>query len=41
MNWHYMCILMELFNCVVIGYSAGCNKDANLVSKAFASVKQT
>ena len=39
MSWHYICILIDLFNREIIGYSAGRNKDTNLVSKAFASVK--
>ena len=39
MSWHYICILIDLFNREMIGYSSGRNKDASLVSKAFASVK--
>lgn len=39
MSWHYICILIDLFNREIIGYSAGRNKDANLVYQAFASVK--
>ena len=39
MSWHYICILIDLFNREIIGYSSGRNKDASLVSKAFASVK--
>lgn len=38
MNWHYICILVDLFNREIIGYSAGKNKDAPLVSKAFSRV---
>lgn len=38
-NWHYICVLVDLFNREIIGYSAGRNKDAPLVSKAFAMVK--
>lgn len=37
-NWNYICVLVDLFNREIIGYSAGRNKDAALVSKAFASV---
>jgi len=37
-NWHYICILIDLFNREIIGYSAGRNKDAALVKAAFASV---
>lgn len=39
MNWNYICVLIDLFNREIIGYSTGRNKDASLVSKAFASVK--
>lgn len=38
-RWHYICILVDLYNREIIGYSAGPNKDANLVGQAFASVK--
>lgn len=38
-RWNYVCILVDLFNREIIGYSAGIYKDANLVYKAFASVK--
>lgn len=38
MSWHYICVLVDLFNREIIGYSAGKNKDANLVSKAFSRV---
>ncbi|TCO68098.1 IS3 family transposase [Marinisporobacter balticus] len=37
-NWHYICILIDLFNREIIGYSAGRNKDASLVAKAFSKV---
>lgn len=39
MNWHYICVLIDLFNREIIGYSAGKNKDAHLVTKAFTSVR--
>lgn len=39
-NWHYICELIDLFNREIIGCSAGRNKDALLVSKAFAMVKK-
>lgn len=39
MSWNYICVLVDLFNREIIGYSAGRNKDAALVSRAFASVK--
>ncbi len=38
-SWNYICILVDLFNREIIGYSAGRNKDATLVAKAFATVK--
>jgi putative transposase len=39
MRWNYICVLIDLFNREIIGYSAGKNKDATLVSRAFASIK--
>lgn len=30
MSWNYICLLIDLFNREIIGYSAGRNKDANL-----------
>jgi len=36
-KWHYICLLIDLFNREVIGYSAGSNKTANLVQQAFYS----
>ena len=38
-NWHYICILVDLFNREIIGYSAGPNKTALLVKQAFQTVK--
>lgn len=38
LSWHYICVLVDLFNREIIGYSAGRNKDAVLVMKAFRSV---
>jgi len=38
-GWNYVCVLIDLFNREIIGYSAGRNKDADLVAKAFARVK--
>lgn len=38
-QWNCICVLVDLFNREIIGYSAGKNKDAMLVSKAFASIK--
>lgn len=39
-SWHYICILLDLYNREIIGYSAGVNKDAKLVKKAFAKVER-
>ncbi len=38
-KWNYICVLIDLFNREIIGYSSGKNKDAKLVYKAFASIK--
>lgn len=38
-KWHYVCTLMDLHNRKIIGYSTGAHKTAELVIKAFASVK--
>lgn len=38
-KWNYVCILVDLFNREIIGYSAGIHKDAQLVYDAFATVK--
>ena len=38
-KWHYVCILLDLHNREIIGYSCGARKDAALVHTAFASVK--
>lgn len=38
-RWHYICILIDLFNREIIGHSAGSHKDAALVSRAFATVE--
>jgi transposase InsO family protein len=38
-KWNYVCILVDLFNREIIGYSAGIYKDAQLVYAAFATVK--
>jgi len=37
-NWHYICLLIDLYNREIIGYSAGPHKTAALVQQAFASV---
>lgn len=38
-RWNYVCLLVDLFNREIIGFSAGSNKDAPLVYKAFSRVK--
>lgn len=38
-KWHYICLLIDLFNREIIGYSAGGNKTSDLVIKAFSTVK--
>jgi len=37
-KWNYICIIVDLFNREIIGYSAGQHKDAQLVYDAFATV---
>ena len=34
-TWHYICLLLDLSNREIIGYSAGAHKDALLVKQAF------
>ncbi len=38
-RWHYICVLVDLFNREIIGSSVGSNKDAALVARAFASIQ--
>jgi transposase InsO family protein len=38
-RWNYVCILLDLHNREIIGYSSGTQKDALLVQAAFAKVK--
>ena len=38
-KWNYVCVLVDLFNREIIGYSAGIHKDAQLVYDAFAAVQ--
>ena len=38
-QWNYICVLVDLFNREIIGYSAGKHKTAELVKEAFQSVK--
>lgn len=36
-----MCVLVDLFNCEIIGYRAGPHKDDALISRAFAQSRAT
>ncbi len=38
-TWHYICILVDLYNREIIGYSSSPHKNAELVQRAFATVK--
>ena len=38
-KWHYICVLLDLYNREIIGYAAGAHKNAQLVHKAFTTVK--
>ncbi|GAE94699.1 mobile element protein [Gracilibacillus boraciitolerans JCM 21714] len=38
LKWHYICVLIDLYNREIIGHSAGPHKNAALVQRAFASV---
>ena len=38
-GWNYICILVDLYNREIIGYSAGEHKTAELVKKAFQRVE--
>ena len=40
-SWHYICVLIDLFNREIIGFSAGRNKNAILVKQAFQSVRSS
>ena len=37
-KWHYICVLVDLYNREIIGHSAGPHKNAKLVQRAFATV---
>jgi len=37
-KWQYVCILLDLYNREIIGYSSGTRKDAQLVQAAFTKV---
>lgn len=38
-KWCYVCLIIDLFNREIIGYSAGKHKDASTVEKAIKSIK--
>jgi len=38
-KWNYICVLLDLFNREIIGFSTGEQKDTQLVARAFASVE--
>lgn len=38
MNWNYICVLVDLFNREIIGYSAGPHKTETLVKQAFMTI---
>ena len=38
-HWNYICILIDLFNREIVGYSAGEHKTAQLVKQAFRKVE--
>lgn len=37
-SWNYVCLILDLFNREIIGYSAGKHKTAELVYQAFATI---
>ena len=38
MHWNYICVIVDLFNREIIGYSAGAHKNAALVKQAFMRI---
>lgn len=36
-KWHYICVLVDLYNREIIGYSSGPQKNAELVQRAFST----
>ena len=38
-SWNYVCLIIDLFNREIIGFSAGKHKDASTVEKAINSIK--
>lgn len=39
-KWNYICLILDLYNREIIGYSAGKNKNADLVFKAFSAINR-
>lgn len=38
-TWNYVCLILNLYNRAIVGYSVGKNKNANLVYQAFVNSK--
>lgn len=39
-SWNYICMILDLHNREIVGYSCGTNKNALLVMKAFSRIKK-
>ncbi|PAE80407.1 hypothetical protein CHH77_16815 [Shouchella clausii] len=39
-NWHYICIIIDLYNREIIGYSSGPNKNKELAGQAIAKIRR-
>lgn len=39
-NWHYICLIVDLFNREIIGHSSGSHKNAVLVKQAFSTIQR-
>lgn len=39
-SWNYICMILDLHNREIVGYSCGSKKDALLVMKAFSRIKK-
>lgn len=40
-KWNYICIIIDLYNREIVGFSVGKQKNADLVKRAFASIKSS
>ena len=38
-KWNYICLMLDLYNREIVGYTAGKHKDADLVRKAITTIK--